>query len=435
MPGRLLALAAVLLLASASAGVSAYAERLPTSGERLSLPKNALPARASAPAVASSAKPDASVCRIEEICRPPLKCASGVQEYLYAFSNPGRWRDPDGRQSIEINVTSCSEEGRCTTEPTSGAALPFLSPSQMATPEQADALIEAQARMRLFGLGRSDAPMVVQPMLASGAGQFRRPYVEYGSSRQLSLMQSSAELDQALGFDPNYNAIGTTTESAGRMLMHSLPPVAVAHGIHGMATAENGWQIAGGALEATLGALPAALIVRGEVAALRAESATIRSESALARQQGRPAIVIENPAGVSASSQQWGKQPEIFKTETNWTAPSSGTGQTYRVYQREIDWALEVRGRTNLERARAGEAPYVLRDGQPQQVQLHHSRQDARGSLFELGDATHLRVRTGHGREALHPYGRRQHPDYPVNRQLFERDRRQYWQDRVGDIE
>lgn len=53
----------------------------------------------------------------------------------------------------------------------------------------------------------------------------------------------------------------------------------------------------------------------------------------------------------------------------------------------------------------------------------------------ELSEAAHLRTRTGHGREALHPYGRQQHPDYPVNRPLFDRDRRQYWQGRVGDIE
>jgi hypothetical protein len=170
-----------------------------------------------------------------------------------------------------------------------GSALPFLRPSQMATPQQAHALIESQARMRLFGGDRSDAPMVVQPLLASGAGQFERPYVEYGSSRQLSAMQSSAELDRSLGFDPNYVAYGHGTEVAGEMAFRSLPPVAVISGVHKMATAENGWQFAGGALEATTGAVPMGMMVRAELVAWRTERA-----AAQAMQQSKPLVIAED---------------------------------------------------------------------------------------------------------------------------------------------
>jgi hypothetical protein len=202
--------------------------------------------------------------------------------------------DPDGRQSITINVTSCAEDGSCAAEQVAGSALPFLSPSQMATPEQAAALAESQARARLFGGGRADAPMVVQPMLASGAGQFERPHVEYGSSRQLSAMQSSADLDRALGLDPNYANYAQTTEAVGEMAFHSLPPVAVASGVHTMATAENGWQFAGGAMEATFGAAPFAAAARGPVAAWRAEMAASR-----ATQQARPVAVSEGRSGAT----------------------------------------------------------------------------------------------------------------------------------------
>jgi hypothetical protein len=263
--------------------------------------------------------------------------------------------------------------------------------------------------------------MVVQPMLASGAGRFERPAVEYGSSRLLSTMQSSAELEQALGVEPNYVAYGRGTEAAGAVAAG--PLISVGSGTERIRNAEGIGDVLLGSGEIALGVLPAGLAVRSEVALLRAER-----NAARAMQQSKPVIVTE-----SASS--WGKSPQFLKTEANWTAPSSGTGQTYKVYQQEIDWTLVVRERTNLERARAGEAPFVLRNGEPQQINLHHSRQDARGPLFELSEGTHIRTKSGHGREAVHPYGRRQHPDYPVNRPIFDKDRRQYWQDRVEGIE
>lgn len=266
-------------------------------GELPTNPKTAPPARASLENSASGGNAPLTHCHARENWSPLKKCASGVHKYLYANGNPGSYLDPDGRQSVDLQVQSCDENGSCNTTPMAASALPFIDPSQFATQRQADAVIEARARMALFGGGRSDSPMVAQPLLASGAGQYQRPYVEHGSSRQLSAMQSSAALDEALGFDPNYVSYGQATEAAGEMAFHSIPPVAITSGLHTMATAEDGWQFTAGALEATLGALPMALAGRAEMAALRAERVAM---------QGRPAVVVEgtgNPVLRSVDSE------------------------------------------------------------------------------------------------------------------------------------
>jgi hypothetical protein len=127
-------------------------------------------------------------------------------------------------------------------------------------------------------------------------------------------------------------------------------------------------------------------------------------------------------------------QNQVFKQRVSWQAPSSGTGQRYNVYRQEIDWSLEVGSETNLQLAKRGNAPYVMKDGRLERLNLHHSQQDARGALFELSERTHLRTPTGRGREALHPYGRSQHPDFPVDRKLFDVDRGQYWMDRAAEV-
>jgi hypothetical protein len=84
-----------------------------------------------------------------------------------------------------------------------------------------------------------------------------------------------------------------------------------------------------------------------------------------------------------------------------------------------------------MERSQAGQSPYIMKNDEAQQLQLHHSRQNAEGPLFELNRSTHLETKTGQGREALHPYGQKQHPDFPVNRSLFNKDVKQYWRDRA----
>lgn len=78
-----------------------------------------------------------------------------------------------------------------------------------------------------------------------------------------------------------------------------------------------------------------------------------------------------------------------------------------------------------------GNAPYIMKEGIARKINLHHSRQDARGSLFEVTDITH-RTPTNSGGSALHPYGSAQHPYHPVNRARFKVDRNQYWIDRAN---
>jgi hypothetical protein len=124
------------------------------------------------------------------------------------------------------------------------------------------------------------------------------------------------------------------------------------------------------------------------------------------------------------------------------------------VFQRDIDLDAEfINPRTNQlttnrQQMENGNAPYVEHNGRREQVQLHHSRQDARGPLFEVTQSTH-NARTNEGGEALHPYttnrGRELngqgsgatnslHPDYPVDRPNFDRDRNAYWIDRLNNM-
>jgi hypothetical protein len=74
-----------------------------------------------------------------------------------------------------------------------------------------------------------------------------------------------------------------------------------------------------------------------------------------------------------------------------------------------------------------------VKNGKLEQLQLHHSRQNASGPLFEVSKSTHLTLKAGAGREALHPYGGAKHPDFPVDRRAFDVDRRQYWMDRAAE--
>ncbi|WP_306453426.1 HNH/ENDO VII family nuclease [Burkholderia sp. FL-7-2-10-S1-D7] len=88
-----------------------------------------------------------------------------------------------------------------------------------------------------------------------------------------------------------------------------------------------------------------------------------------------------------------------------------------------------IAGKTNLQRAMEGGAPFMMKDGVPQQIQLHYSRQQSVGPLFEVATSTH-RAASAAGREALHPFGNQKNPDFPVDRGAFDVDRSQYWKDR-----
>lgn len=119
-----------------------------------------------------------------------------------------------------------------------------------------------------------------------------------------------------------------------------------------------------------------------------------------------------------------------FFTPSIFNAPS---GNTHTVYQQKIDWDLPSTGKggiteTNLDRALRGDAPFVVKNGKYSQINLHHSKQNAKGSLFELSYATHQKY---YGSNALHPYLPNAHPDNPVNRDLFKINREAYWKQRA----
>lgn len=131
------------------------------------------------------------------------------------------------------------------------------------------------------------------------------------------------------------------------------------------------------------------------------------------------------------------------------------------VYQREIDRdyapkvindkTKKIEQIANSERMKKGQAPYIVgKDGKPEKVELHHSRQNNNGSLFELGTKIHNKTKEGQGAEAIHPYrterGRiinevdkkvsgKSHPEYPINRKEFDKERETYWKERDKDLE
>ena len=116
---------------------------------------------------------------------------------------------------------------------------------------------------------------------------------------------------------------------------------------------------------------------------------------------------------------------------TTWKPTTQGcTGYQYKVYQQPIDWDLKVNTRdgvkTNLELAEMGRSPFVVKNGQYSLVNLHHSKQNAKGPLFELSSATHQKY---YGSNALHPYLPKSHPMNPVPpvRANFNVDKEEYW--------
>ena len=127
-----------------------------------------------------------------------------------------------------------------------------------------------------------------------------------------------------------------------------------------------------------------------------------------------------------------------FVREQRWQAPQNGTKLEYRVYQQQIDpnaKPLIKNGdmRTNLQLMQAGRAPYVLKNGKYEQLQLHHAQQDGRGALFELSAQSHLHLTNQTGRKAVHPYWPEAHPKFPVpeDRSIFGNDQTAYWIERA----
>lgn len=133
------------------------------------------------------------------------------------------------------------------------------------------------------------------------------------------------------------------------------------------------------------------------------------------------------------------EKKKIFKkvTTTNLHAPNGER----TVYQREInpDYVHTDKygnALSNIERMKKGQAPYELntKTGKSEQIQLHHSQQRNDGSLFELKDSTHLGKNTQNGGNALHPYGNNKNPESPIDRASFNKERKEYWQQRAEKL-
>ncbi|UDN35147.1 RHS repeat-associated core domain-containing protein [Proteus sp. NMG38-2] len=119
-------------------------------------------------------------------------------------------------------------------------------------------------------------------------------------------------------------------------------------------------------------------------------------------------------------------------TGSTFTGPS---GITYTVYQQPIDWDLNVNTRdgvkTNLQIVlEDGRSPMVVKNGKYEIVSLHHSKQNGLGPLFELSTPTHEQYRYSN---ALHPHLPDAHPINPVDRNLFDADRKAYWRQRAEE--
>jgi hypothetical protein len=80
-------------------------------------------------------------------------------------------------------------------------------------------------------------------------------------------------------------------------------------------------------------------------------------------------------------------------------------------------------GRTNIERMKQGLAP-IGKDGKP--VELHHLKQKDDGIIVELTSAEHKKYSS-----TLHKYRK----NSEINRQEFNKWRKQYWKNRAKDFE
>ncbi|MCL1624313.1 hypothetical protein M2R47_08705 [Moraxella sp. Tifton1] len=54
--------------------------------------------------------------------------------------------------------------------------------------------------------------------------------------------------------------------------------------------------------------------------------------------------------------------------------------------------------------------------------------------MFEITQQTHLGTKNENGKQAIHPYLPQAHPNFPVNRQMFNNDQTQYWKDRLEKL-
>jgi len=161
-------------------------------------------------------------------------------------------------------------------------------------------------------------------------------------------------------------------------------------------------------------------------------------------------LTVEEKNGTTANCALFARFRELVAAKTgpsafakepvNWTATRpKGTSQNYNVFQRnDINWQkprtsgdARAIGMTNEEAARRfGLAP-ELNDGNF--ATLHHLGQDSRGGLVEASTRYHGVGKPG--QDILHSqYGRNQpNPNFPIDRQRFDVDTREYWRFRANN--
>lgn len=86
-------------------------------------------------------------------------------------------------------------------------------------------------------------------------------------------------------------------------------------------------------------------------------------------------------------------------------------------------YVRDAEGRTNIERMKEGLAP-IGKDGLP--VQLHHLKQQENGIIVELTATEHR-----NNYKVLHRY----ESISQIDRQTFDRWRKEYWKERAKDFE
>jgi hypothetical protein len=199
------------------------------------------------------------------------------------------------------------------------------------------------------------------------------------------------------------------------------------------------FNFAGGQGNMAIGGVVAAGIMigtRNVGLASAATDALAPLDNLLAPMGGRSAMPSASVRRTEPTTPGWNTfaDNKVFTNRTTWTATRpTGTAQTYNVIQRnDIDWnAIRTNGpsdffgRTNAEAAKRGYSPQ-LPDGNF--ATLHHIGQDARGPLAEANTSYHGVGKPG--QDALHGLYGRNAPNlyYPINRDAFRIDSRDYWQ-------
>ena len=181
------------------------------------------------------------------------------------------------------------------------AVLRFTDASSIGDPKKRSAVIESLARADLFAGGNVGEPIALGPLIAAGLLEVDLYILDAGGA-QLSAMQTSAQLDAALGSEPRYVPYATVTQQAGEIVVNSIPPVAYANGLRQISTsvrARDGAGVAIGVVQAGLAVLPLKFVgTNAEASSLRTASQMPRGGNGLVLRDGAGATPEEMAASV-----------------------------------------------------------------------------------------------------------------------------------------